>query len=287
MAEREGLIERAAALLDGGRETAALSVPTTAPGDPEPLTRAFAIDRGQLAQAGIVLPSAMSSRLVEEFRIIKQRLISGWSNGDAIPNRPDRHRVVMVTSAGPSEGKTFNVVNLALALAADQELTVVLIDADLMRPGIAAVMGLPNAPGLSEILAGEIRLAEALVQTDLSNLIVLPAGKATHRTPELLSSRVMADGFAEISRRFRHVVVVLDTSPTLASSGPAALAPLVDEVVFVVEAGQTQQREIESSLSLLGTCQQISLLLNKSEARASEHFGSYSYYYRPRPDKGA
>jgi hypothetical protein len=65
----------------------------------------------------------------------------------------------------------------------------------------------------------------------------------------------------------------------MASSDAAALAPLVGQIVFIVEAHHTQQVEIEASLSMLSACPRISLLLNKSDAMAGEHFGSYEYYY--------
>jgi protein-tyrosine kinase len=65
----------------------------------------------------------------------------------------------------------------------------------------------------------------------------------------------------------------------MASSDAAALAPLVGQIVFIVEAHSTQQAEIEAGLSMLSSCPRISLLLNKSDALSSEHFGSYGYNY--------
>jgi protein-tyrosine kinase len=82
----------------------------------------------------------------------------------------------------------------------------------------------------------------------------------------------------ELTRRFPDRYIVLDTPPCMASSDAATLAPLVGQIVFVVEAHRTQQDEIEAGLSMLSSCPRISLLLNKSEL-ASAHFGSYGYGY--------
>jgi Mrp family chromosome partitioning ATPase len=89
----------------------------------------------------------------------------------------------------------------------------------------------------------------------------------------------MAALVGEMTQRFADRFIILDTPPCMASSDAAALAPLVGQTVFVVEAHRTQQQEIEAGLSMLSTCPRISLLLNKSE-QAAEHFGSYGYGYR-------
>jgi Mrp family chromosome partitioning ATPase len=97
--------------------------------------------------------------------------------------------------------------------------------------------------------------------------------------PELLHGKAPSLVFREIARRYPEHVIVMDTTPCLASTDPAGFAPLASHIVFVIEAGHTQQTEVESSLSLLGGGGQVSFLLNKVPAGSSEHFGSYSYYY--------
>ena len=82
-----------------------------------------------------------------------------------------------------------------------------------------------------------------------------------------------------MTRRFADHYIIIDTPPCMASSDAAALAPLVGQIVFIVEAHHTQQVEIEACLSMLGACPRISLLLNKSDTMAGEHFGSYEDYY--------
>ena len=89
----------------------------------------------------------------------------------------------------------------------------------------------------------------------------------------------MAALMAEMTRWFADRYIIIDTPPCMASSDAAALAPLVGQIVFIVEAHHTQQMEIEASLGMLSACPRISLLLNKSDTLSGEHFGSYEYYY--------
>jgi receptor protein-tyrosine kinase len=287
MDDRAGLIERAAALLREGDSRA--SVPVT-PGMPEspvagsasapPLSRSVVLDRDHLAQTGIIMPWTTMARVVEEFRIIKRNIMFPWQLPEysKAANRPPR--VVMVTSSRPREGKTYCSINLALAFAAEENLVTVLIDGDAVQGDAAKVLKVPPDPGWTDILTGERRLHDVLIQTDIPNLVVLPPGAHGPQIPELLAGRGPSLVFAEIAKRYPEHVIIMDTPPCLASTDPAALAPVVSQVVFVIEAGHTQKTEIESSLNLLSGCPQISFLLNKTPVGSSEHFGSYSYYYR-------
>ena len=288
MAGRADLIERAAALLRPGDGGTAPPLPTPevrdAPDVPPavaPLSREVVLDRSHLALNGIMMPWTTTGRIVEEFRIIKRKLMFPWQTPEHlnIANRPPR--VIMVTSSRPREGKTFSSINLALAFAAEERLTTVLIDADPVRGDTARMLQIPDAPGLTGVLAGEVPLEDALIQTDLPNLVVLPPGMHGPHVPELLTGGAPSRLFTEIAARYPDHIIVMDTPPCLASTDPAALAPLVGQIVFVVEAGHTQRGEVETSLSLLTGCRQISFLLNKAPTGSNEHFGSYSYYYRP------
>jgi Mrp family chromosome partitioning ATPase len=109
--------------------------------------------------------------------------------------------------------------------------------------------------------------------------MVLPAGQGGPHVPELFSSNQMAVLMGEMTQRFADRYIIIDTPPCMASSDAAALAPLVGQIVFIVEAHHTQQVEIEASLTMLSACPRISLLLNKSDTLSGEHFGSYDYYY--------
>jgi protein-tyrosine kinase len=289
MAESIGLIERAAALLRQreAAETGSPQPPVNFAPHPDPGRAAaepvdlggaeLILDRGQLASFGITAPTAERSRTVEEFRVIKRNLMAAWPAGAKAGNDYPR-RVVMVTSSRPGEGKTFVSLNLALAFSSERDVKAVLVDADTHHSALKTILGLHHAKGLVEVLAGTTDLRNALIRTNIENLLVLPAGQGAPHVPELLSSSRMSTLLDELTQRFPDRFIILDTPPCMASSDAATMAPLVGQIVFVIEAHRTQQDEIEAGLSMLSSCPRISLLLNKSE-QASGHFGSYGYGY--------
>jgi protein-tyrosine kinase len=279
MAESIGLIERAAALLRQGDANGSDSFPPPVSeadaghGGPE-----LVLDRGRLASYGITMPSSARSRTVEEFRLVKRNLMTQFSQGD--PNGDRRSsRLIMVTSARPGEGKTFISLNLALAFASERDVKALLVDIDTQHSALQTILGISTEQGIVDVLAGNRELSEVLIQTNILNLMVLPAGRGGPHVPELFSSNQMAILMADMTRRFADRYIIIDTPPCMASSDAAALAPLVGQIVFIVEAHHTQQVEIEAGLSMLSACPRISLLLNKSDTMAGEHFGSYEYYY--------
>jgi protein-tyrosine kinase len=279
MTQSIGLIERAAARLR--QQEAAEPVALVEPSRELPAYangHQLVLDRGRLASFGIAIPSSVRSRTVEEFRLVKRNLMTTWSQSEFAGDRRSS-RLIMVTSARPGEGKTFSALNLALAFASERDVKALLVDADTQHSTIPEILGIPADHGIVDVLAGNLDLSDALLQTNLPNLMILLAGRGGPHVPELLSSRKMAVLLDELTKRFGDRFIIIDTPPCMASSDAAALAPLVGQVVFVVEAYNTQQAEIEAGLSTLAACPRISLLLNKSDTLASEHFGSYGYYY--------
>jgi len=279
MAESIGLIERAAALLRQ-RDANEIDEPAhpIAESDPGPATPGLVLDRGRLARYGITLPSSGRSRTVEEFRLVKRNLMTQLAQGGSSVSQRSG-RLIMVTSARPGEGKTFISINLALAFASERDVKALLVDVDTQHSSIGTVLGIPGDQGIVEVLAGSCELSDVLIQTSIPNLMILPAGRGGPHVPELFSSNQMSAVLAEMTRRFPDRYIIFDTPPCMASSDAAALAPLVGQIVFIVEAHHTQQIEIETSLSMLSACSRISLLLNKSDTLSGEHFGSYEYYY--------
>jgi protein-tyrosine kinase len=277
MADPIGLIERAAARLrqPEASEPAAEPKPL-AERTLSPTRQQLVLDRGRLANYGVSIPSSARSRTVEEFRLVKRNLITAWSQSDATSDQR-ASRLIMVTSARPGEGKTFSALNLALAFASERDVKALLVDVDTQHSSLPKIIGIPGDQGIVDVLAGNLDLSDVLIQTNINNLMILPAGRGGPHVPELLSSREMGVLLDDMALRLGDRYTIIDTPPCMASSDAAALAPLVGQIVFVVEAYNTQQAEIEAALSVLSACPRISLLLNKSDAQASEHFGSYGY----------
>ena len=295
MANSIGLIERAAARLRQRDANEPGPPPPAADGNSGHSGPELVLDRGRLASYGITVPTSGRSRTVEEFRLVKRNLMTQLSQGNSLADQRSG-RLIMVTSARPGEGKTFISLNLALAFASERDVKALLVDVDTQHSTVQSILGIPGGQGIVDVLAGNCELSEVLFQTNIPNLMVLPSGQGGPHVPELLSSNQMAVLMAEMTQRFADRYIIIDTPPCMASSDASTLAPLVGQIVFIVEAHHTQQVEIEASLSMLSACPQISLLLNKSDTTSSEHFGSYDYYYYypqgrqtdvPRSDKPA
>ncbi|MCW2585476.1 MAG: chromosome partitioning protein [Frankiales bacterium] len=146
-------------------------------------------------------------------------------------------RILLVTSPSSGEGKTTTAVNLAIALAQSGERTV-LVDADLRRSNVAAMLGLEGAVGVSSVITRSAGLAEAL-QTWQDGLLVLPAGALPPNPSEMVGSRAMAKLLSDLDE-FADVIVV-DAPPVLPVTDAVVLATQVEGVILVVRAGKTQR----------------------------------------------
>ena len=236
------------------------------------------IDLNRLRLAGMVVPDSESSRIAEEFRIIKRPLLlKAFAKGS---DRIENGHVIMVTSARPDEGKSFVALNLAMSLASEPNLNVLLVDADFHNPTVPLGLDFKAERGLIDALLDEtVDLGDMLLRTNLNNLTILPAGRRHPNATELLASKRMVQLVDEIARRYSDRVIVFDSPPVLASSEPSVLALHVGQIAFVVEAEATGRRAIEEALSMVSGCKNISLILNKRRGwMGSEHFGAYYGY---------
>ncbi|MGO9786581.1 MAG: AAA family ATPase [Stellaceae bacterium] len=248
------------------------------PPAPQGHSRQVSIDRNSLARHGIAIPSAKRSRVVEEFRMVKRQVVGNYME-EAADDAMNKNRVIMVTSARPREGKTFTAINLALSIATEQDLKVLLIDLDTKYHAMQDMMGIPANYGLIDLLSNpEIDFSDVVLRTNLPNLTVMPAGTPNVRSPELLSSKRTRAMFTEMTQRYSDRFIIFDAPSVLGSSDPAVLAGLVGQVVMVVEADRTQQEEVETAVGLISACPIVSLLLNKIRTSAADQFGSYSDY---------
>jgi len=232
-----------------------------------------------LAANGISLPSAGFVRTVEEFRVIKRQVLANASRVPTLPGS-DLNRVIMITSARPGEGKTYSAINLALSIAHERDLKVLLVDADVYRQSMLSYLGIKAEAGWIDLLADRtLTFSDVLLHTNIPNLTVLPAGKPHPEVPELMSSRSMGNLVAEMARRYPDRFIIFDTLPCLVSSEPAIIAGLVGQTIFVVAAHETSREQVESSLRLINACPSVSLILNKAEPMLTDQFGKYAYGY--------
>jgi exopolysaccharide/PEP-CTERM locus tyrosine autokinase len=249
---------------------------TPAPADLPHPGRYGEVDRVELAEAGFIVPDAPVSAIAEEFRIVKRQLLIAARGGPGVPP-VDRGRMILVASAQPDEGKTFCAVNLALSIAAEKDVEVLLIDGDFAKPEILSILGLEGGPGFIDALADAAVDVEAcVIRTDIPNLSVLPAGRRTNEATELVASDRTRTLLEQLVGRNPARILIFDSPPTLAASQASVLALHVGQVLMVVRADKTSEPELREALGHLAGCASIQLLLNGvAFAPRSRRFGSY------------
>lgn len=236
------------------------------------------VDMTSLFRAGMIDWNRVRSRVSEEFRLVQRQIVR--TAFTAAGAEPGFSNLLMITSSIPGEGKSFTSLNLAACIARQRDHYVLLIDIDSKRDSFCMSLGLGDAPGLLDLAANpDLDPSQVIAKTAIEHLSVLPIGIERDLGPELFASKQMTKLIQSLGRRYADRLIVLDAPPTLSTSDPAALAPIVGQVLFVVEAERTQREEVESSLDLLQACPTITLLLNKVQVQTRYTFGAYSTYY--------
>jgi receptor protein-tyrosine kinase len=186
----------------------------------------------------------------------------------------------MVTSALLGEGKTFCAINLAMSIAMEVDRSVLLVDADVMRPSVMDRIGLRNARGLLDVLADpQLDLGEVLLRTNVPKLSLLPTGTLHNRASEMLASTAMDKLLIELASRYSDRIVIFDSPPLLMSPGTASLATRMGQTVVVVEASKTPRRTVEQAFDAVADCPKVTALLNKCSSPMDGHV--YGYYGQP------
>ena len=244
--------------------------------DTPELTDIAGIDRGMLAEAGMIVPGAPVGPLAEEFRLIKRQLLITRERV-AQTGQADKARTALVCSARPGDGKTFCAVNLALSMAAERDTEVLLVDADFAKPDVLAQLGMAEQPGLLDALAdGRIDVESLVIRTDVGGLSILPAGTKTATDTELLASARTRAVVARLLEANPRRIVIFDSPPALAASPAAVLAMLVGQVMLVVRADRTPESELREAVQRLDGCDEIALVLNAvSFVPGGHRYGTY------------
>jgi protein-tyrosine kinase len=238
-------------------------------------SREVELDLDRLAAKGFLVPGIDRSMMEEQYRIVKRPLLKNATGESAAPIV--RGNLIMVTSALPGEGKTFSAINLAMSMAMELDHTVLLVDADVVRPAVLDRLGLPPAKGLLDVLTGRVKdMADVMLRTNIPKLTVLPAGTASSRTTELLASGAMEDLLDELARSYQDRIIIFDAPPLLPSTESRVLATRMGQVVVVVEADVTNTTSITQAFATLESCPVVMSVLNKCRGKVANT--AYGYY---------
>lgn len=217
---------------------------------------------------GLVAADDPKSPAAEAFRTLRANL-QFIGLGEAV-------RVLLFTSAGPRDGKSFVTSNLAWVLAQTGR-RILLIDADMRRPTMHKIFRTSNLHGLSTVLAGAVTWQEAVQPTRARGLSVLPGGPIPPNPAELLSTPRMLQILQEA--REGHDLVFVDAPPVLAVADTVEVAPHVDGVILVIRSGHTVNELAKQAKEALDHARArcLGVVLNDLQER---HGGYYYYRYR-------
>jgi capsular exopolysaccharide synthesis family protein len=187
---------------------------------------------------------------------------------------------LLITSAGPGEGKSTIAIHLAIAHAGQGQKTL-LLDGDLRRPSVARRFGITATKGFSNVLTGEMQWKDAVVPAPgKPNLFLLPAGTPSHRAADLIGPR-MGDLLDEFAKDFD--LVILDSPPLLGFAEPLRMAAVANAVIVVSQAGETKRKAVGGVLTALGRVRAnvLGVVLNQIKRDTTADGYAYYGYYRP------
>ena len=241
-----------------------------------PASRRVELDLDALAAAGYVTPNSPRTRTADQFRVVKRPLIRN-AMGDGKEGTAHSN-LIMVTSALAGEGKSFTAVNLAMSIATELDHTVMLVDADVARPSVLRILGLPSGPGLLDLLDDSSDMSNVLLRTNVDKLTVLPSGTPHARATELLASEAMRQLLDDMASRYPDRIIIFDSPPLLLTTESRALATNMGQIVVVVQAGRTLQSDVQHALATIESCPVKMMLLNQVRVDERSAYG-YGYGY--------
>jgi protein-tyrosine kinase len=234
------------------------------------------LDMDALRSRGYLPEAGRDRQFSDHYRRIKRPLIDKAMSGT---EGVGEALVIMITSALPGDGKTFTSINLALSMALERDVSVLLVDCDVAKRHVSEVVGLKDERGLLDALADEsVDIDSLIVQTNQRGLSILPAGRRAEGTAELLSSNRMRQILMNLSNRNPRRILLLDSPPLLITNEGRTLGRQAGQIVLVVRAGHTPRQAVQDALALFDTQQAGGIILNEVAVGRSEGYYGYGTY---------
>ena len=243
---------------------------------PKPARR-MTLNMEVLRARGYLPEASEDQRFADHYRRIKRPLIDKAISEVAAVGEP---RVIMITSALPGDGKTFTSINLALSMALERDISVLLVDCDVARRHVSDIVGLKEESGLLDALVDEsVDIESLVVQTNLRGLSILRAGRRrVEATTELLSSNRMRQIIANLYQRSPRRILLLDSPPLLITNEGRTLVKIAGQIVLVIRAGHTPRQAVQDSIGLFDAQQSGGIILNQVEVGPTEGYYRYGSY---------
>lgn len=250
-----------------------VKVAVVSPPEAEEPRKHLKLDVRALRDAGYLPEEGLERRFADHYRQIKRPVVEKALAG------PPEMRIVLVSSALPGDGKTFTSINLALSMARERDISVLLVDADGPRSRISEVLGIRTEPGLLDALADEnVDLESLILRTDIRGLDVLPAGRFIENSTELLASVRMREIAARLVARNPRRLILFDSAPLLVSSEARVLLGIPGQILLVVRAGVTPRQAILEAVGCVEKIKLQGLILNQTHFQKGSGYYDYGSY---------
>jgi Mrp family chromosome partitioning ATPase len=215
--------------------------------------------RSEVLEANRVIDPLRTDAAAHAFRMLRTQVLQrlderGW-------------RSIAVLSAGAHDGKTTTAVNLAINLASDNRHTVLLVDCDFKRPGIAASLDIEPELGLDDVLCGKARVEECLYHPEgFDRLVILPARARLGNSSEALSSSRGREFMTDLRARYPERIVVVDLPPILSADDAIAFLPMIECGLVVVAERHTSREDLLRCMELTRNTPIVGTVLNRSSS---------------------
>jgi non-specific protein-tyrosine kinase len=195
------------------------------------------------------------AREIEQYKILRTR----------IHHRARERKIntIMITSPRKNEGKTITAINMAFVFVRDLKQTVLLVDCDFKGQDIHDYLGIDSKFSLIDYFLDGTPLNELIIWPGIDKLTLISGDRTVADSSELLSSEMMENLVTEMGRRYDDRYVFFDAPPVLGYAEAIAMAPMMDGIIMVVEAGKTSRKEVQKAVSLLPPEKFLGFVLNK------------------------
>jgi len=204
-----------------------------------------------------VIAALFGHELADSYSMLRTRVLQQM-------NANNWHAFAL-TSPATGHGKTLTAINLAISLAREVNQTVLLADLDLRSPSIHEYFDYQPTAGLSDYLQNDVPLSEILFSPGIDRLVVLPGREPMVNSSEMLSSPKMVSLVSELKNRYPDRLIICDLPPMLATDDALTLAPYIDAMLMVTEAGATRREDLEQALLILKDVPLLGTVLNRAE----------------------
>ena len=235
----------------------------------------FAIPSKEVMEESNIVAATDDRRAFTAYNVLRTRILQRM--------RSNNWHSILITSAGPGEGKSVTSANLAISIARDVNQSAILVDLDLMRSSVAKYLGIKIAnlkAGVGDYLKGDAELEDIVYSAgDFERLAVAPNRGPIENSSDLIGSPRMKELAAGLhTHSGNRTIVLYDMPPALACDDVLAMCPNVDAVLLVVGRGTTERQALEKTVSMLSEYNILGVVLNKADEGSSDN--AYDYYMK-------